>query len=72
MENGASMGWVRGGHNVGKNKFVLKLSTGKIKCFKTILFLFVLMLNRGIEDPSSQLNGNFHQVSFFETAPYYV
>ena len=27
------MGWVRGGHNEKKNKFALKCSTGKIKCY---------------------------------------
>ena len=35
----ASDGSVRGGHN-GKNKFALKCSTGKIKCFKTMLVFF--------------------------------
>ena len=48
-----------GGVIMGKNKFALKCSSGKIKCFKTMLFFF-LMENRGIEDPPSQLNGKFH------------
>ena len=48
-----------GGVIMGKNKFALKCSTGKIKCLKTML-VFFLMENQGIEDPPSQLNGKFH------------
>ena len=52
-------GWVGwGGHN-GKNKFALKCISGKLKCFKTIIFSF-LIENRVVEDPPSKLNGKFH------------
>ena len=55
------MNWVRGGHNLKKDKFALKCFSDKIKCFKTMLvFSFFLMENQGIEDPPSQLNGKFH------------
>jgi len=45
-----------GGVIIGKNKFALKCSSGKIKCFKTML-LFVLFFNgkpghRGLAQPA--------------------
>ena len=40
QSGGWVMGWVRRGVMMGKNKFALKCSTGKIKCFKTMLVFF--------------------------------
>ena len=52
-----------GGVIMGKNKFALKCSTGKVKCFKTML-LFFCMENWGIKDPPSQLKGKVHERAF--------
>ena len=44
-----------GGVIMGKNKFALKCSSGKKKCFKTMFFFFSFLIEkRGIEGQPSQ------------------